>query len=215
MNERSELRFTQAAQQVLARAEQHSLARGVEYIGSSDITLAIAEDPVITGLIEKQGQTVDEIRERITFIDGRDNKTALSPNPYPPRSARIFKAAWTEAQADGTHEVTPLHILKGAIHDGDYQDDGGVGFRALMDVLGPQGLERLMQTTPATELAYKLRIVLGNPALPVSDRESLHHSIDALLDAYIDRSQTNIPGYQSLVESFSFQGLRTPTPGVG
>ena len=140
-------RFTERAQQALAKAQQAAGSFGHSYIGSEHLLLGLLQEgggPAAKALTAC-GVTEDALVGQIEQLSGRGTPDAAAPQGMTPRTKRIIELSIQSAAQMGASYVGTEHLLLGLLREGQ-----NVGLTALAN----------LGVTPQ-QLAEKLSEALG------------------------------------------------------
>ena len=140
-------RFTERAQQALAKAQEAAGSFGHSYIGSEHLLLGLLREeggPAAKALAAC-GVTDDALVKQIEELSGRGTPDSTAPQGMTPRTKRIIELSIQSAARMGTNYVGTEHLLLGLLNEGQ-----NVALTALAN----------LQVTPQM-VAEKLSEVLG------------------------------------------------------
>ena len=113
-------RFTERAQQALAKAQQAAGSFGHSYIGSEHLLLGLLREgggPAAKALAAA-GVTDEALEKQIEALSGRGTPDASAPQGMTPRTKRIIELSIQSAAQMGTGYVGTEHLLLGILREG-------------------------------------------------------------------------------------------------
>ena len=113
-------RFTERAQQALAKAQEAAGSFGHSYIGSEHLLLGLLREgsgPAAKALAAA-GVTDDALVKQIEDLSGRGTPDASAPQGMTPRTKRIIELSIQSAAQMGTGYVGTEHLLLGILREG-------------------------------------------------------------------------------------------------
>lgn len=136
-------KFTQKAQEVIAKSQQAAIELGHNYVGTEHILMGLIDvtDGVAAKALENQDVTRDAIIEKIDELVGTHNSDGIEPEGFTPRSKRVIDLSLQEALKMGTGYVGTEHILLALLNE---IDSVAVRVLYLLDVKGERIYEEIM-----------------------------------------------------------------------
>ncbi len=113
-------RFTERAQQALAKAQEAAASFGHSYIGSEHLLLGLLREeggPAAKALAAC-GVTDDALVKQIEELSGRGTPDSTAPQGMTPRTKRIIELSIQSAARMGTNYVGTEHLLLGLLNEG-------------------------------------------------------------------------------------------------
>ena len=113
-------RFTERAQQALAKAQEAAGSFGHSYIGSEHLLLGLLREgggPAAKALAAA-GVTDDALVKQIEDLSGRGTPDSTAPQGMTPRTKRIIELSIRAASQMGTGYVGTEHLLLGILNEG-------------------------------------------------------------------------------------------------
>ena len=113
-------RFTERAQQALAKAQEAAGSFGHSYIGSEHLLLGLLREgggPAAKALVAA-GVTDEALVKQIEDLSGRGTPDASAPQGMTPRTKRIIELSIRAAAQMGTGYVGTEHLLLGILNEG-------------------------------------------------------------------------------------------------
>ena len=113
-------RFTERAQQALAKAQEAAGSFGHSYIGSEHLLLGLLREgggPAAKALAAA-GVTDDALVKQIEDLSGRGTPDSSAPQGMTPRTKRIIELSIRAASQMGTGYVGTEHLLLGILNEG-------------------------------------------------------------------------------------------------
>jgi ATP-dependent Clp protease ATP-binding subunit ClpA len=114
-------RFTERARRTLGLAQEEAQRFNHTYIGTEHLLLGLVrvEDGVAAKVLANLGVELNEVRSRVGFIIGRDDRVVLGDIGLTPRSKKVIELAVDEERRLGHHYIGTEHILLGLIREGE------------------------------------------------------------------------------------------------
>ena len=211
-------RFTERAQQALAKAQEAAGSFGHSYIGSEHLLLGLLREgggPAAKALAAA-GVTDDALVKQIEDLSGRGTPDASAPQGMTPRTKRIIELSIRAAAQMGSGYVGTEHLLLGILNEGQ-----NVALTALANLkVTPQMLveklnEALGGQQSGTENGAAGGAGAAGDALSQFGRDLTAAAKEGKLDPVIGRSKE----IQRVIQILSRRTKNNPAligdPGVG
>lgn len=122
--------FTEAARRALTLAQQEAQQRGVAYIGTEHLLLAMAAGDCVAGqVLCKLGVNRARLQAEVEAIIGVSPPSDSPPEGFTPRVKRVIELAFEHARAMSHNYIGTEHLLLGLA-----EDNQGVAARALANL---------------------------------------------------------------------------------
>ena len=158
-------RFTERAQQALAKAQEAAGSFGHSYIGSEHLLLGLLREgggPAAKALAAA-GVTDEALVKQIEDLSGRGTPDSSAPQGMTPRTKRIIELSIRAAAQMGTGYVGTEHLLLGILNEGQ-----NVALTALANLkVTPQMLSKSCRKRSAAPSRAALPKT-ARPALPAA-----------------------------------------------
>ena len=146
-------RLTELAREAVVLAQEEARHLNHNYTCTEHLLLGLLRDDegVASRVLASSNVAIDDVREQVEGIVGRDEGETSGPVPFPltPRSKKILEMAQLESRQLGHGHVGTEHLLLGLL-----REDNGVAARALSG-LGVDREEARLETLHALGLNPK------------------------------------------------------------
>ncbi len=133
-------KFTGPARSVVVLAQDEARHFNHNYIGTEHLLLGLIREGhgVAAGVLEELGVHLNEAREQVESIVGREEATLNPHVPFTPRTSSVLRHALREATHLGHDYVSTEHILLGLVREGE-----GVSARVFLNLkVDPDAVRR-------------------------------------------------------------------------
>ncbi|HEV8179817.1 MAG TPA: Clp protease N-terminal domain-containing protein [Gaiellaceae bacterium] len=123
-------RFTKAARDVVALAQDEAREMRHNYLGTEHLLLGLLreEEGLAAQVLASLEITVEQVRTQVAGIVGEGEKVNAGQIPFTPRAKRVLDLARQEARQLADGNIGTEHILLGLVHENE-----GVAARILLD----------------------------------------------------------------------------------
>lgn len=182
--------FSDGARQVLRYSDEEARRFNHNYVGTEHLLLGLMRgensDPA-TRVLSNLGINLPRVRSGIEFILGRGEEPTTGNIGLTPRARRVIENAAEEYKIDQVDELTPVHILRGLVREGE-----GVAAR-MLETLGikPEQVreeiirvqsekEKQPELTPEEAILGRLKVIFENPAIPQATKSRFIEILNAI-----------------------------------
>lgn len=114
--------FNEKGKKVVQLAHKEALRLGHDVIGTEHLLLGLLSDmdPICAQMLEAQGVTAMEIKNRIdSLVEKNQPKDKIVDLPLSPRARRVLDISMREARGMGLNYVGAEHIMLGLVSEGE------------------------------------------------------------------------------------------------
>jgi ATP-dependent Clp protease ATP-binding subunit ClpA len=124
-------RFTEAARQVVVKAQEEARTLGHDWIGTEHLLLGLLfeQDQIAGRVLRSVGVTSERVRDLLVTSVGRGEEPSEGWIPFTPRAKKVMELGLREALSVGHNNVGTEHLLLGLLREGE-----GVAMRILLDL---------------------------------------------------------------------------------
>jgi ATP-dependent Clp protease ATP-binding subunit ClpC len=113
-------RFTHRAREVVVLAQEEARMLGHDYIGAEHLLLGLLRaGGSACATLQSAGVTLDETRERVVDIVGREAENRSGQIPFTPRAKEVLESALREALTLEDDNIGDEHLLLGVLRQRD------------------------------------------------------------------------------------------------
>ncbi len=134
--------FTQKANEAINLALKNASEMGHTYVGTEHLLLGLIEEGtgVAATVLEENGLSVDEYRNKIADSTGTGSKTVLTPEDLTPRSKRVMQMSMVISSRMGNNYVGTEHLLLAILSESDsyavrFLNELGINISTLAEAL--------------------------------------------------------------------------------
>jgi ATP-dependent Clp protease ATP-binding subunit ClpC len=223
--------FTKKAYEVIQSAVKLASEMGHNYIGTEHLLLALAHvgDSVAAKVLEMQGVTETEVKNKIVEMVGESNTASqLSENDFTPRTKKTIQKCYEVAYSMGTNYIGTEHILIALVTENDILSGQSYAVRILsalgvnpqkliddiMEMLGVGGDES-PSANPMGKAAKASKGDGGTPTLNQYGRDFTQMASDNKFDPVVGRDKEIERVIQILSRRTKNNPCLVGDPGVG
>lgn len=134
--------FTQKANEAINLALKNASEMGHTYVGTEHLLLGLIEEGtgVAATVLEENGLSVDEYRNKIADSTGTGSKTVLTPEDLTPRTKRVMQMSMVISSRMGNNYVGTEHLLLAILSESDsyavrFLNELGINISTLAEAL--------------------------------------------------------------------------------
>ncbi|MGN1467760.1 MAG: ATP-dependent Clp protease ATP-binding subunit [Ruminococcus sp.] len=134
--------FTQKANEAINLALKNASEMGHTYVGTEHLLLGLIEEGtgVAATVLEENGLSADEYRNKIADSTGTGSKTVLTPEDLTPRTKRVMQMSMVISSRMGNNYVGTEHLLLAILSESDsyavrFLNELGINISTLAEAL--------------------------------------------------------------------------------
>ncbi|MGO9904042.1 MAG: Clp protease N-terminal domain-containing protein [Solirubrobacteraceae bacterium] len=123
-------RFTEAARQVVVKAQEEARGLNHNYIGTEHLLLGLLfeQDRIADRVLLSFGVTSDRVRDQVVKIVGWGEEPTAGQIPFTPRAKKVMELGLRESLSLRHNNIETEHLLLGLL-----REDDGLAMRILLD----------------------------------------------------------------------------------